>query len=486
MVGIVSYGSYIPRLRLNRMSIVKSMGWFSQAIVALAKGERSFCDHDEDTVTMAVAAARDCLIGLDKDELDALYLCSTTLPFSDRLNAGIVSTALNLKPEILASDITGSQKAATTGIITALSVAESMDQKILVAASDNRRTKPVSNYEMLFGDGSAAVIVGKDQVVAEFEGSHSINYDFIDHYRGATMETDYVWEERWVREEGYTKFIPEVIEGLFAKLSIGTGDVDKLVFPCLFGAAHKKIAAQLGAGPEKVEDTMHAVLGETGVAHPLMMFCSALEKAEPGDRILMVGFGQGCDALSFVVTDNLKKLPSRRGVKGSLVNRKVIDNYSVFLKFRNLIQPDLGIRGEAPTQTAMTHLWRKRKVFMALVGGECTACGTPQYPKSKVCVNPECAKRHTQEDYEFADVPARMSSFTSDALTASDCPPVHYGLVEFEGGGRGYFEFADCEPSDLKVGTPLAFTFRRKYFDRQRGFSGYFWKAVPKKEVMSE
>ena len=90
MIGIKSYGGYIPRLRLNRMSIVQTMGWFAPAIIAVAQGERSFCNWDEDSLTMAVAAARDCLKGMDKNATDAVYLCSTTLPFADRLNAGIM------------------------------------------------------------------------------------------------------------------------------------------------------------------------------------------------------------------------------------------------------------------------------------------------------------------------------------------------------------------------------------------------------------
>ena len=55
MIGIVSYGGYIPKLRLNRMSIFQSMGWFAPAIIMVAQGERSFCNWDEDTLTMAVS-----------------------------------------------------------------------------------------------------------------------------------------------------------------------------------------------------------------------------------------------------------------------------------------------------------------------------------------------------------------------------------------------------------------------------------------------
>ena len=66
MIGITSYGAYIPRLRLDRMSIFQSMGWFAPAIMMVAQGERSMCNWDEDTITMAVAASRDCLKGMDK------------------------------------------------------------------------------------------------------------------------------------------------------------------------------------------------------------------------------------------------------------------------------------------------------------------------------------------------------------------------------------------------------------------------------------
>ncbi len=96
MIGITSFGAYLPKLRLNRMSIVEQVGWFAPAIMMVAQGEPSFCNWDEDSLTMAVAAARDCLAGRDKSLVDALYLCATTLPFQDRFNAGVVKTALNL------------------------------------------------------------------------------------------------------------------------------------------------------------------------------------------------------------------------------------------------------------------------------------------------------------------------------------------------------------------------------------------------------
>ena len=480
MIGITSYGAYIPRLRLDRMAIFQAMGWFAPAIMMVAQGERSMCNWDEDAITMAVAASRDCLQGQDKQKLDALYLASTTLPFADRQNAGIVSAALNLKDELITADYTASQKIATTALITALdAVKGGARSNIMVTATDRRETKTAYFYEMWFGDGAASLTVGDSDVIAEFKGSYSVSLDFVDHYRGADKQYDYVWEERWTRDAGYGLIIPKVVNGLFDKLGITMDDVDKLVYPCFFKGDHRKIASKLGATPEKLVDNMHEVCGETGAAHSFMMFISALEQAKPGDRILMCGFGQGANALYFEVTENIAKLSPRKGVAGSLANKKSIDNYHKWLKFRDLIKTEMGIRAEAPTQTATTVLWRKNKMILGLVGGKCRECGTPQFPKADICVNPECGAFHSQDDYEFADVSAKVKTFTGDMLSVSVDPPAIYGMVQFEGGGRLVADFTDCELSDVKVGLPVTMEFKRKGVDKDRGFVNYFWKAVP-------
>ena len=480
MVGIVSFGGYIPKLRLDRMSVFQSMGWFAPAIVMVAQGERSFCNWDEDSLTMAVAASRDCIRGTDKSQIDGMYLCSTTLPFSDRSNAGVVKTALNLRDDMISTDFTSSLKVGTTALLTACSSVKSGDRKrVLVTATDKRQTKTAYFYEMWFGDGAASMLVGDTDVVAELVGSYSVSYDFVDHYRGLGNEFDYMWEERWVRDEGYSKIIPEAVNGLMNKLSITMDDVDKLVFPCFFKAEHRKIAKKLGATPEKLVDNMHEVCGETGAAHALVMFSSVLEKAQPGERILLAGFGQGCDAMYFKVTDKIKELAARTGINGSLDNKKIVNSHTKFLKFRGLIQTEMGIRAEVPTQTAMTTLWRKRKMLLGLVGGKCGKCGTPQFPRMNICVNPGCLEVDSQVDYEFADVMATVKTFTSDLLAVSVDPPSIYGMVQFEGGGRFMADFTDCEFADVYVGQPVNMSFRRRYTDKERGFSGYFWKAVP-------
>ncbi|MCJ8499484.1 SDR family NAD(P)-dependent oxidoreductase [Desulfatitalea alkaliphila] len=480
MIGITAYGAYLPKLRLQRAAIFQSMGWFAPALMMVAQGERAMCNWDEDAVTMAVAAARDCLTGRDKQALQGLYLASTSLPFADRQNAGIVATALNLPGTLLTADVTASQKAGSTALLTALETVQGgARNNILVAAADRRETRPGYFYEMWFGDGAAALQVGDSDVIAAFEGAFSVSYDFVDHYRAADKRFDYFWEERWVRDEGYGKMIPEAVNGLLAKLGIAIDQVDRLVYPCFFTAEHRNIAKKLGARPDQVMDNMHEVCGETGAAHSLLLLVRALETAEPGQRILMAGFGQGCNALCFRVTEAIAGLAPRAGVRGALARGKATDNYAKWLKFRELIDPEMGIRAEAPTQTAMTTLWRNRKMLLGLVGGRCRTCGTPQFPKMDICVNPDCGALHSQEDYEFADRPARIKTFTGDLLAVSVDPPHKYGMVQFDDGGRLMADFTDCDFEELQVGLPVQMVFRKRTEDKQRGFVNYFWKATP-------
>src|SRR5690606_29975294 len=105
-------------------------------------GERAMANWDEDSVTMAVEAARDCLAGADRTRIASVFLASTTMPFEDRQNAGIAAAALNLPEEVATLDIAGSQRAGTSGLLAALAAAERADAgEVLFLTADKRATK---------------------------------------------------------------------------------------------------------------------------------------------------------------------------------------------------------------------------------------------------------------------------------------------------------------------------------------------------------
>lgn len=166
MVGIVSYGGYVPRYRLDRKKIFKAMGWMDPSTVANARGEKAVANFDEDCITMAVAAGLASLKGVDRSKVEGVYFASTTMPYKERLNAGIVTAALGLNEKIRSADFSGGLKAGTTALLSALEGATAGSLKrTVVCASDCRLGRPASSAEMIFGDAAAAFLVGSEKMV---------------------------------------------------------------------------------------------------------------------------------------------------------------------------------------------------------------------------------------------------------------------------------------------------------------------------------
>ena len=85
--GIKSFGAYLPARRMSRAAIADAHEWAFPSLQSLGRGERSMCSWDEDVMTMAVEAGRDCLLGANRDGVTAFDLASTTAPYADLQNA---------------------------------------------------------------------------------------------------------------------------------------------------------------------------------------------------------------------------------------------------------------------------------------------------------------------------------------------------------------------------------------------------------------
>jgi hydroxymethylglutaryl-CoA synthase len=473
--GILSYGAYLPRRRLQRKVIAAANGWFNPALRGLAKGERTMANWDEDAVTMAVEAARNCLAGARSGAIGQLMLASTTHPYDDRQNAGIVATALHLGSALRVLDVTGSLRAGTSALATALAAGGTA----LVAAGEHRLAKAASPQEMHYGDGAAALLVGSGEPIARLIAAHSETVDFVHQYRGHDRAHDYAWEERWIRDEGYMKIVPAALAALFKASGTAASSVTHFCMPCTLPRVAAGLAKRVGLPETALRDNLAAVCGDTGAAHPLLMLAHALEDAKPGDRILVAAFGQGCDALLFEVTDAIASPPARSGVKGALARRKEETNYERFLAFNDHITLERGMRAEGALGTPLSTLYRNRDMITGLVGGRCRNCGTVQFPRGRYCVNPECNALDSQDDQPFSEVGAKVMSYTADVLTYSADPPAYYGMIQFDGGGRMMADFVDVDDGKVEVGMPMRMMFRIKENDASRGFVRYFWKAAP-------
>ena len=478
-VGITSYGAYVPLHRMAREIFYKSWGG------AKMPGERSICSFDEDSVTMAMESAIDCLTGTDSKTIDGLFFATTTATYKERLCASILATALDMRRDIRTMDITDTLRAGTSAVATAADTVRAGSAKsILVVSGEHRMAAPAGDFEMALGDGAAALLIGDDKVIATIEGSYHISDEFSGIWRSDQDEFIRAWEDRMIYDKGYSQILLEAIKGLMKKYDASAGDFAKIVYnTTLETRRHGLIAKSLKFEPEQVQDPLFTTVGNTGSAQALMILVSALEEAKPGDKILWANYENGGDAFILKVTDEIKNLGERRGIKRHLESKKMLENNDRYLRWRKLVPLERARRSEqSPVSLAALH--RDAMVALALYGVKCTNCGTPQFSQGgsygyftplRVCV--ECQAVDQMEPYKFSDKRGKVFTYTEDSLADSNDPPTTVTVVDYEGGGRGIFDMTDRGGKDISVGMEVEMTFRKLFTDR--GMHNYFWKTRP-------
>lgn len=475
MVGIKSFGAYIPYRRLSRSVINAAWGGTG------GRGERAVAAIDEDSITMAVAASIDCLKGFDPKIVDAVFLATTTAPYAERLNANIVANALDLRRDTRNTDFAHCLRAGTSALLSAIDAVKAGSLKnVLVAIADMRMAGAGGEDEQTLGDGAAAFLIGNDNVAVEIEGSYTLSDDMVDYWRLEGDRFIRSWEDRFGRDAGYLVTPLETVKGLLNKINLTTKEITKA---CIYGTAtrtHNALAKAMGFAPEQIQDPLLDKVGNTGTALAPMILVSALEEAKPGERFLMVDWGNGCDAVMFKTTEAITKLGQRRGIKGHLKIRGELESYTKYLRWREIVAL-APLSRPAGSAVSMAAEWRERRLGLPLYGVKCLNCGTVQlYMKSTsmrahVCL--ECQAKDRFEPYRFADKKGKVVSFSHDYLGGGIDPPATRTVVDFEGGGRGLFDMVDRDPAECKVGMMVEMTFRK--MRSAPGSNVYFWKCKP-------
>ena len=472
MAGIAAFGAYIPRYRLG----ASTDGWGSRA-------ERSVANFDEDSVTMAVAAALDCLGDRDRSEIDGLLFATTTPPYAEKGCASIIATALDLRRDIFTADITDVLRAGTTALKQALdSVAAGSARQVLVIASDNRQGAPKGDAERSSGDGAAAFIVSDDGVVAEFEGSYSISENMMDVWRSAGDPFVRSWEDRFAIEEGLERILGDAIAGFMGKQGIAARDVGKLALYAPDGRRHAQLARQMGFAPEQVQDAMFGRLGNTGAAFVPMLLSSALEDAAPGQLIVAVSYGDGSDVLGFRATGTVAEGRSGSGVAGYLNSGQNLDSYETYARWRDVWVTDAASRRPQAQSPSVSALWREEDKNIRFYGAACNKCGFVQYPPQRVCVN--CQARDDSTPVRLSDRPGTVFTYSMDYLAGTTDSPLVVTVVDFDGGGRALCMMTDRELGEVQVGMPVRMSFRKLRV--VNGIHNYYWKAVPQRVAAGE
>ena len=474
MIGIISYGAYVPFYRLRHEEIGRAWGKKG------GQGERAVAGWDEDTITMGVEAARDCLQGVENKTVDSLYFATLTPPYSEKQSASIIAAAINLREDVNTIDFAHSRRSGTNALRAALdAVGHGSAKKALVVTADCPIPPPDSAGEFIFGDGGAAFLIGDSGAIATIDGSYTMTDEFLDFWRLPMDRHSQSWEDRFVLDEGYMRIFPKVINGLMKKYNLGPKDFTRVVFDAPDPRSHQAMARGLGFDLKtQIQDPMFQSLGNTGTSFASMLLVAALEKSKPGDKILLANYGDGGDAFVLTVTDQIGKgSEQQRGITGYLGSKIYLESYGKYLRFRDLMEWEIDRR--PPPRTSLPVYFRESKQLLRLIGQKCSQCGHEQFPRQRLCMwcQSKMEASGEFENIEFAGKRGILFSYSLDERApVMDLPNVGC-VVDLEGGARYYGLMTDRDVSKIKIGIEMEFTFRR--INDAQGVHNYFWKVRP-------
>ena len=463
MAGIAAWGAYLPTFRLDR----KTMGraWDTPSL----PGERAVSAGDEDSLTMGVEAALACLAGRDLDDLDAVFFATTTSPYAEKQGAATIAAVLD-RPNALTSDVTGSLRAATTALRSALdAVAAGTARAVLVVAADARPAEPATATEQLLGDGAAAVLITADGP-AEIIGVAGVTEDFTGPWRRTGDNYVRSFEPKLETEYGYARAVIAAAKGSLSRAGITAEQVTRFVAYAPDPRTLATTAKRLGVG-EVARDPLFSTVGNLGAAHTLVALAAALDGAMSGDHIVAIAQGDGADALVLRIGAGIDAARAPTPVADLIASKQMLASYESFLRFRRLLPSD-----PSDPRSSTVQYWRDRRQALPFEGVRCTACGVVQFPANRACV--ECSALDKMEPIKLAHR-GRIFTFTLDHLVGGEYleTPVPRVVVDMDGGGRVFFDMTDVNPDEVRIGNEIELTFRRIHDGA--GFHNYYWKARP-------
>jgi hydroxymethylglutaryl-CoA synthase len=344
MVGIVGYGSYLPRYRIKVEEIAKQWGRDAAAVQrGLLLKEKTVPSMDEDTITISVEAARNALkrAEIDPAEIGALYIGSESHPYAVKPSGTVVAEALGVVPEVHIADYEFACKAGTEAMFVAFSLVKAEQVKYAMAiGADTSQGAPGDALEFSASAGGSAFIFGQDSVVAELLETYSYTTDTPDFWRreGAFYP---LHGGRFTGEPAYFKHILGAGQGILHKSGLKAEDFAYAVFHMPNGKFPLTAGKKLGFKKEQLEPGwIVPLMGNTYSGSSPTGFSATLDVAKRGDLILLVSFGSGAgsDAFIFKVTELIDVVRDKaEKVKDMLEKKRIYVDYGQYAKFRGKI-----------------------------------------------------------------------------------------------------------------------------------------------------
>ena len=344
MAGIVGWGSYVPAYRIKAATIAAQWGDDAATIErGLLLKEKTVPGKDEDTITIAVAAAKNAVkrAGIDPQKIGAVYIGSESHPYAVKPSGTVLIDALGIGPDVHVADFEFACKAGTEAMFVAYSHVKSgnMDYAMGIGA-DTSQGAPKDALEYSASAGGAAFIFGNNDIAANVLFTHSYTSDTADFWR---REYEHYPRHggRFTGEPAYFKHVLGCGRSLLEKSGIKPSEFAYAVFHMPNGKFPLKAGQILGFTKEQMmQGWVVNTMGNTYSGSSPTGLAAVFDVIKPGEKAFMVSFGSGAgsDGFIFEATDAITKkqnlAPKTREI---LDGKKIYLDYGKYAAFRRKI-----------------------------------------------------------------------------------------------------------------------------------------------------
>ena len=344
MIGIVGFGSYLPRYRVKVENISKEWGADPEAIKrGLMLYEKTVPGLDEDTITISVQAAKYALLraGIDPQDIGAVYIGSESHPYAVKPSGTIVIDALGIGPNVHVASYEFACKAGTEAMFVAYGLVKADEVKYALAiGADTSQGAPGDALEYSASAGGSAFIIGKEKVAAEILFTDSYTSDTPDFWR---REGEFYPRHaaRFTGDPAYFRHVVNAGKNLLEKSGMSPKDFKYAVFHMPNGKFPQEAGKRLGFTKEQLETGWIVPwMGNTYSGSSPTGLSAVLDVAKSGDKIFMVSFGSGAgsDGFIFQVTSEIENIRDKvPKVRDMLDNSKIYLDYGEYAKYRRKI-----------------------------------------------------------------------------------------------------------------------------------------------------
>ncbi len=340
-VGIVGYGAYVPRYRIEATEI--SRMWTGGKGGVPIK-EKAVNGLDEDVTTMSIEAARNAVnrSQVNPHDIRAVWVGSESHPYAVKPTSTIVAEAIGAVPNTQAADWEFACKAGTEAMQAGIGlVGSGMGKYALSIGMDTAQGRPGDALEYTAAAGGAAIMLGPAaEAAVVINASFSYVSDTPDFWRRAHAQYP-SHGDRFTGEPAYFKHVIGASETLMEKMGRTAADYRWVVFHQPNAKFPMRAAKMLGFQPEQYEaGLLSPRIGNTYSGAAMIGLTAILDVAQAGDRILMVSYGSGAgsDAFDLEVTEKIDEIRDRAAKTEDYIARRKLIDYATYARFRDKLK----------------------------------------------------------------------------------------------------------------------------------------------------